>query len=134
MFLIFQSIRNSVGVLLQIVPTLFVHFLSLVECKTDGYLTKQYILLDSRRVTPLCIKNKIQYQKLDISLNANSNPSEIIAVELNLKENIIHACVYRSSSLAPDNSNDMNKSLEILSRRFNSNLLDVGDFNYPRID
>ena len=51
-----------------------------------------------------------------------------------LKEKIMLACVYRSPNSSPDNSNDVNKSLKILSRRFSSNLLVVGDFNYPKID
>ena len=79
-------------------------------------------------------KKTIQYLKSDISSIANTNPSEIIAVELMLKEKVILVCVYRSSNSSPDNSNDINKSLEILSRRFSSNLLVVGDFNYPKID
>ena len=81
----------------------------------------------------LYIKNNIQYQKLDISSIANTNPSEIIAVELMLKENIILACVYRSPNSTPDNSNDINKSFKNLAGRFSSNLLIVGDFNYSKI-
>ena len=55
-------------------------------------------------------------------------------MELKLKEKIIHACVYRSPNSLPDNSNNINKSLEILSGRFSPNLLVVGDFNYPKIN
>ena len=51
-----------------------------------------------------------------------------------LKEKIILVCAYRSPNSLPDNSNDINKSLEILSRRFSPNLFVVGDFNYPKID
>ena len=106
-----------------------------MEYKIDGYLLEQNnILLDSGRGMLLCIKKNVQYQKLDISSIANTNPSEIIAVEFMLKEKIILACVYRGPNSSPDNSNYINKSLEILSRRFSSNLLVVGDFNYPKID
>ena len=106
-----------------------------MEYKIHEYLLEQNnILLDSGRGMLLCIKKNVQYQKLDISSIANTNPSEIIAVELMLKEKVILVCVYRSSNSSPDNSNDINKSLEILSRRFSSNLLVVGDFNYPKID
>ena len=98
MLLIFQNNRSSVLVLIQIVPKSFSRKVSLVEYKLDGYLLEQSnILLDSGRGMLLYIKNNIQYQKLDISSIANSNPSEIIAVELMLKENIILACVYRSN-------------------------------------
>ena len=82
----------------------------------------------------LISKRNILYQKLVISSIANTNPSEIIAVELMLKEKIILACVYRRPNSSPDNSNHISKSLKILSRRFSSNLLVVGDFNYPKID
>ena len=51
-----------------------------------------------------------------------------------LKEKIILACVYRSPNSLPDNYNDIKISLQILSRRFSSNLFVVGDFNYPKID
>ena len=44
------------------------------------------------------------------------------------------AYVYRSPNSLPDNSNNISKSLEILSRRFSSNFLVVEDFNYPKID
>ena len=44
------------------------------------------------------------------------------------------AYVYRSPNSSPDNSNNISKSLEILSRRFSSNFVVVGDFNYPKID
>ena len=57
-----------------------------------------------RKSMLLYIKNNIQYQKLDISSIANANPSEIIAVELLLKENIILACIYRSPNSTPNNS------------------------------
>ena len=67
-------------------------------------------------------------------MTANTDPSEITAVELMLKGNIILACVYRSPNSTHDNSNDINKSLENLSRRFCFNLLVVGDFHYPKID
>ena len=91
---------------------------SLVEYKLDGYLLEQCnISLDSGRGMLLFIKNNIRYQKLDISSTPNTNPSEIIAVKLMLKENIILACVYRSPNSTHDNSNSINKSLENLSRR-----------------
>ena len=147
MFLIFQNNRNSVRVLLQnspnitclleVKPKIFNHILSLAEYKLDGYLLEQCsILLDSGRGMLLYIKNNIWYRKLDISSIANTNPSEIIAVKLMLKENIVLACVYRSPNSTHDNSNNINKSLENLLRRFclNLNLLVVGDFNYPKID
>ena len=80
----------------------------------------------------LYIKNSIH--KFDIFSIANTNPSEIIAVELMLKENMILARVYRRSNSTHDNSSDIKKSFEILSRGFSSNLLVVGDFNYPKTD
>ena len=51
-----------------------------------------------------------------------------------LKENIILTCVYRSPNSTPDNSSDINKCLENLSRRFCWNLLVTGDFSYPKTD
>ena len=116
--------------LLEVKPKNFSRTLSLVEYKVDGYLLEQCnILLDSGRGMLFYIKNNIRYQKLDISSIPNTNLSEIITVKLMLKENIRLACVS-----AHDNSNVINKSLENLSRRFCSNLLVVGDFNYPKID
>ena len=121
--------------LLEVKTKNFSRTLSLVEYNLDEYLLEQSnILLDSGRSMVLYIKNNIQYHKLDISSIANTNPSEIIAVELMLKENIILTCVYRSPNSTPGNSNDINKSLENLSRRFCSNLLVVRDFSYPKID
>ena len=61
----------------------------------------------------LLIKNNIQYQKLDISSIANANPSEIIAVELLLKENIILACIYRSPNSTPNNSTTLTNPWKI---------------------
>ena len=95
-------------------------------------LEQNNILLDSGRGMLLYIKKT--FKKLDISTIANTNRSEIIAVELKLKEKIIHACVYRSPNSLPDNSNNINKSLEILSGRFSPNLLVAGNFNYPKIN
>ena len=80
----------------------------------------------------LYIKNSIH--KFDIFSITNANPSEIIAVELMMKENMILARVYRRSNSTPENYNDINKSFEILSRGFSSNLLVVGYFNYPKTD
>ena len=121
--------------LLEVKPKNFSRTLCLVEYKLDGYLSEKCnIFLDSERGMLLYIKNNIQYQKLDISSIANTNLSEIIAVELMLKENIILASVYRNPNSTHDNSNDINKSFEFLSRRFCSNLLVQGDFNYPKID
>ena len=121
--------------LLEVKPKNFSRMLNFVEYKLDEYLLEQSnILLGSGRGMLLYIKNNIQYQKVDISSIANTKPSEIIVVELMLKENIILARVYRSPNSTHDNSNDINKSLENLSRRFCSNLLVVGDFNYPKID
>ena len=51
-----------------------------------------------------------------------------------LRERIILACIYRSPNSSPDNSNNIDKFLEIFSRRFSLNLLVVGDFNHPNID
>ena len=59
------------------------------------------------------INNNIQYQKLDTSSVGNTNPSEIIAVKLMLKQNIIVACAYESHNSTTDNSNNLNKFLEI---------------------
>ena len=89
---------------------------------------------DSGRGMLLYIKNNIQYQKLDIFSITNTNPSDIIVLELVLKENIILMCVYRSPNSTPDDSNNISRSLKILLRHFSLNLLVVGDFNYPKID
>ena len=80
----------------------------------------------------LYIKNSIH--KFDIFSIANTNPSEIIAAELMMKENMILARVYIRSNSTPENYNDINKSFEILSRAFSSNSLVVGDLNYPKTD
>ena len=89
---------------------------------------------DSGRGMLLYIKNNIQYQKLDIFSITNTNPSDIIALELVLKENIILVCVYRSPNSTYGDSNNISKSSKILLRHFSLNLLVVGDFNYPKID
>ena len=115
--------------LLEVKPKNFSRSLNLVEYEIDGYLLEQNnILLDSGRGTLLYIKN-IQCQKLDISSIANNNPSEIIAAEFIMKERIILARVCRSPNSSPDNSININKSLEILSRPFSSNL--CGRFQLP---
>ena len=141
MFVIFELCSrvatNSPDIicLLEVKPKNFSRTLSLVEYKLDGYLLEQNnISLGSGRGMLLYTKTNIQYQELDIFLIANANPSEVITVELMLKENIIFACVYRRPNSKPDNSNDINKSLENLSRSFCSNLLILGDFKHPKIN
>ena len=79
--------------LLEVKPKNFSSMLSLVEYKIDGnLLEKNNILLDWGRGMLLYIKNITQYWKL-ISLIANTNLSEIIAMQLMLKGNIILVCV-----------------------------------------
>ena len=42
------------------------------------------------------------------------------------------ACVYRSPNSAADNTNSLNLSLRALAERYYSNLVVLGDFNYPK--
>lgn len=49
-------------------------------------------------------------------------------------ESIALACVFQSHNSILDNSNNINKSLEISSNFFSSNLLVEGNFTYSEID
>ena len=47
---------------------------------------------------------------------------------------LIIASVYRSPNSTADNTNSFNRSLRALAERYYSNLVVLGDFNYPKID
>ena len=73
---------------------------------------------------------------VDVSLFTDSVPQELIACEVvtNNGNNLIISCVYRSPNSTADNTNSLNRSLRALAERYYSNLVVLGDFNYPKID
>ena len=79
---------------------------------------------------------KIKYKLVDISLFTNSAPQEVIAYEIvtNNGNSLIITCVYRGPNSTADNTNSLNRSLRALAERYYSNLVVLGDFNYPKID
>ena len=84
----------------------------------------------------LFIKKNIKYELVDISLFTDSVRQEVIVCEVvtNNGNNLIIACVYRSPNSTADNINSLNRSLRPLAERYYSNLVVLGDFNYPKID
>ena len=77
---------------------------------------------------------KIKYKLVDISLFTNSAPQEVIAYEIvtNNGNSLIITCVYRGPNSTADNTNSLNRSLRALAERYYSNLVVLGDFNYPK--
>ena len=64
----------------------------------------------------------IKCKLVDISLFTDSVPQEVIA------------CVYHSPNSTADNTNTLNRTLRALAESYYSNLVVLGDFNYPKID
>ena len=83
----------------------------------------------------LFIKKDIKYKVVDISLFADSVPQEVIACEVvtNNDNSLIIACIYCSPNSA-DDTYSLNQTLRALAERYYSNLVVLGDFNYPKID
>ena len=84
----------------------------------------------------LFIKNDIKYKLVGISLFTDSVPQEVIACQVvtNNSNSLSIACVYCSPNSTADNTNSLNQSLRALAERYCSNLIVLGDFNYPEID
>ena len=84
----------------------------------------------------LFIKKDIKYKLVDISLFTDSVPQEVIACEVvtNNGNSLTIECVDRSPNSTADNTNSLNRSLRALAERYYSNLVVLGDFNYPKID
>ena len=66
----------------------------------------------------------------------DSVPQEVIACEVvtNNDNSLIITCVYSSPNSTADNTNSSNQTLRALAERYFSNLVVLGDFNYPKID
>ena len=110
--------------------------LSLVEYIV-GYNTEALnIVQETGRGMLLFIKKDINYKLVDVSLFTDSVPQEVIECEVvtNNGNSLIIACVYRSPNSAAENTNSLNRSLRASAKRYYSNLVVLGDFNYPKID
>ena len=121
----------------EVKPKNFKRTLSLVECNIVGYNTKALnIVQDTGRRMLLFIKKDIKYKLVDTSLFTDSLPQEVIACQVvtNNGNSLIIACVFRSPNSTADNTNSLNQTLRALAKRYYSNLVVLGDFNYPKID
>ena len=121
----------------EVKPKNFKRTLSLVEYNIVGYNTEALsIVQDTGRGMLLFIKNDIKYKLVGISLFTDSVPQEVIACQVvtNNSNSLSIACVYCSPNSTADNTNSLNQSLRALAKRYCSNLIVLGDFNYPEID
>ena len=115
----------------------FKSILSLVVHDVVGYNTEALnIVQDAGRGMLLFIKKDIKYKLVDISLFTDSVPQEVIACEVatNNDNGLIIAYVYRSPNSTVDNTNSLNRTLGGLAERYYSNLVVLGNCNYPKID
>ena len=78
----------------------------------------------------------IRCKLVDISFFTDSVPQEVIACEVvrNNDNSLIIAFVYHSPNSTADNTNSLDVTLRALAERYYSNLVVLGDFNYPKID
>ena len=122
--------------LVEIKPKNFKPTLSLIEYKINGYSIESLnVTSDNGRGILIYVKENLKYQIVDTVLTNIPLPQEILIFEVMLDlDKIVLACVYRSPNSSLDNTIKINDCLKNLSDKFNSNLIVVGDFNYPKID
>ena len=101
------------------------------ELQISGYnLFCKNLSIKSKRGIAIYVDNKLNSLCIDDLIEFN----EGLLINITGKNNNLAIfCVYRSPNSNLDNDDKLLKSIQMLSKKYNKNLIIIGDFNYPNI-